>query len=121
MKKFVSNTGEDTNRTTQQKLLQMAINGKDKTALEWMLNNRQGRWFLARLLKNEGLTAGSFTGNSATFYNEGRREVAVGIYQSIKANLGLEGMKKLHQAQEELMEFEIKAGKLAEYKEDDDG
>jgi hypothetical protein len=72
-------------------------------------------------LKNEGLTAGSFTGNSATFYNEGRREVAVGIYQSIKANLGLEGMKKLHQAQEELMEFEIKAGKLAEYKEDDDG
>jgi hypothetical protein len=30
-------------------------------------------------------------------------------------------MKKLHQAQEELMEFEIKAGKLAEYKEDDDG
>ena len=121
MKKYMSNTGDDTSRTTQQKLLQRAINGKDKTALEWMLNNRYGRWFLARLMMNEGLTAGSFTGNSATFYNEGRREVAVSIYQSIKSNLGLEGMKKLHQAQEELMEFEIKAGKLAEYKEDDDG
>lgn len=117
MKKFVSNTGEDTSRTTQQKLLQMAINGKDKTALEWMLNNRQGRWFLARLLKNEGLTAGSFTGNSATFYNEGRREVVVGIYQSIKTQLGLRGIKLLHQAQEEMMKYQEEAERLSEQKE----
>ena len=73
MKKIVSNTGEDNGRITQQKLLQMAINSKDKAALEWLLGNSNGRWFLARLMQNEGLTAGSFTGNSATFYNEGRR------------------------------------------------
>lgn len=120
-KKYVSNTGDNITQATQQKLLQAAVDGRDKAALEWMMKNRNGRWFLARLLQKEGLNAGSFTGNSGTFYNEGRREVVVGIYQSIKAQLGLRGIKMLHQAQEELMEFEEKAGRLAEQKEDYDG
>ena len=117
-KRYVSYTGDDTNRAAQQKLMQAAISGKDKAALEWLLGNSNGRWFLARLMQNEGLTAGSFTGNSATFYNEGRREVAVGIYQSIKTQLGLRGIKLLHQAQEELMEYQEKVERLSEQKEE---
>ena len=116
-KKYVSYTGEDMNRATQQKLMQAAITGKDKAALEWLLENSNGRWFLARLMQQEGLTAGSFTGNSATFYNEGRREVVVGIYQSIKTQLGLRGIKLLHQAQEEMMEYQEEAERLSEQKE----
>jgi hypothetical protein len=116
-KKYVSYTGEDMNRATQQKLMQAAITGKDKAALEWLLDNSNGRWFLARLMQQEGLTAGSFTGNSATFYNEGRREVVVGIYQSIKTQLGLRGIKLLHQAQEEMMEYQEEAERLSEQKE----
>ena len=115
-KKYVSYTGEDMNRATQQKLMQAAITGKDKAALEWLLDNSNGRWFLARLMQQEGLTAGSFTGNSATFYNEGRREVVVGIYQSIKTQLGLRGIKLLHQAQEEMMEYQEEAERLSEQK-----
>ena len=116
-KKYISYTGEDMNRATQQKLMQAAITGKDKAALEWLLDNSNGRWFLARLMQQEGLTAGSFTGNSATFYNEGRREVVVGIYQSIKTQLGLRGIKLLHQAQEEMMEYQEEAERLSEQKE----
>ena len=116
-KKYVSYTGEDMNRATQQKLMQAAITGKDKAALEWLLDNSNGRWFLARLMQQEGLTAGSFTGNSATFYNEGRREVVVGIYQSIKTQLGLRGIKLLHKAQEEMMEYQEEAERLSEQKE----
>ena len=116
-KKYVSYTGEDINRATQQKLMQAAITGKDKAALEWLLDNSNGRWFLARLMQQEGLTAGSFTGNSATFYNEGRREVVVGIYQSIKTQLGLRGIKLLHQAQEEMIEYQEEAERLSEQKE----
>ena len=116
-KKYVSYTGEDMNRATQQKLMQAAITGKDKAALEWLLDNSNGRWFLARLMQQEGLTAGSFTGNSATFYNEGRREVVVGIYQSIKTQLGLRGIKLLHQAQEEMIEYQEEAERLSEQKE----
>lgn len=121
MAKYKSYTGDNSSLEKQQKLLVAAINNKDKAALEWMLGSANGRWFLARLLKNEGLTAGSFTGNSGTFYNEGRREVAVKIYQDIKTQMGLRGIKLLHKAQEEMMEYEEKAMRMAEQKEDNDG
>lgn len=105
----------------KQKWVREAIASKDKTALQALLASEEGRWFLARLLKNEGLTTSAFTGNSATFYNEGRRSVAVDIYQNIKRLLGVDGIKKLHSAQEELMEFEVRALEMAEEKEANHG
>ena len=116
-KRYVSNyDGVD-----RQKWVRNAIADKDKAALEVLLKSEEGRWFIARLLKNEGLTTSAFTGNSATFYNEGRRSVVVDIYQNIKRLLGVEGIRLLHSAQEELMEFEDKALKLAEEKEANNG
>ena len=105
----------------RQRFVRQAIADKDKTALETLLKSEEGRWFIARLMKNEGLTTSAFTGNSATFFNEGRRSVVVDIYQNIKRLLGVQGIHQLHSAQEELMEFEEKALKLAEAKEADDG
>ena len=105
----------------RQKFVRKAVADKDKAALEALLKSEDGRWFIARLLKNEGLTTSAFTGNSATFYNEGRRSVVVDIYANIKRLLGVPGIRQLHAAQEELMEFEEKALKLAEAKEAEDG
>ena len=105
----------------RQRWVRQAIADKDKAALEALLKSEEGRWFVARLMKNEGLTTSAFTGNSATFYNEGRRSVVVDIYANIKRLLGVPGIRQLHAAQEELMEFEERALKLAEAKEAEDG
>jgi len=116
-KRYYSNyDGED-----RQKWVRVAIAGKDKDALQALLDSEEGRWFIARLLKNEGLHTSAFTGNSGTFYNEGRRAVAVDIYQNIKTLLGVDGIRKLHQAQEYLMEFEERALEAAREKEADHG
>ena len=104
-KKYYSNyDGED-----KQKWVRIAIAQKDKEAIKALLTSEEGRWFIARLMKNEGLMSTAFTGNSGTFYNEGRRSVAVDIYQNIKSLLGVEGIKLFHSAQEELLEFEERA------------
>ena len=116
-KRYYSNyNGDD-----KQKWVRIAIANKDKDSLKVLLTSEEGKWFIARLLKNEGLTTSAFTGNSATFYNEGRRSVAVDIYANIKRLLGVDGIKLLHQAQEGLMEFEERALEMAEDKEADNG
>ena len=116
-KKYFSNyDGND-----KQKWVRQAIADEDKSAIAALLKTHEGRWFIARLMKNEGLTTSAFTGNSATFYNEGRRSVVVDIYQNIKRLLGVPGIKQLHDAQEELMEFEERALELAEQKEANNG
>ena len=101
----------------KQRWVRQAIADKDKAAMKVLLTTSEGKWFIARLLKNEGLTTSAFTGNSATFYNEGRRSVAVDIYANIRRLLGVDGIRLLHQAQEELMEFEEVALKEAEDRE----
>ena len=114
-KKYYSNyDGDD-----RQKWVRIAIAQKDKEAIKALLTSEEGRWFIARLMKNEGLMSTAFTGNSGTFYNEGRRSVAVDIYQNIKSLLGVEGIKLFHSAQEELLEFEERA--LEQAKGDNNG
>jgi hypothetical protein len=114
-KKYYSNyDGDD-----RQKWVRIAIAQKDKEAIKALLTSEEGRWFIARLMKNEGLMSTAFTGNSGTFYNEGRRSVAVDIYQNIKSLLGVEGIKLFHSAQEELLEFEERA--LEQAKGEDNG
>jgi hypothetical protein len=114
-KKYYSNyDGDD-----KQKWVRIAIAQKDKEAIKALLTSEEGRWFIARLMKNEGLMSTAFTGNSGTFYNEGRRSVAVDIYQNIKSLLGVEGIKLFHSAQEELLEFEERA--LEQAKGEDNG
>jgi hypothetical protein len=114
-KKYYSNyDGDD-----RQKWVRIAIAQKDKEAIKALLTSEEGRWFIARLMKNEGLMSTAFTGNSGTFYNEGRRSVAVDIYQNIKSLLGVEGIKLFHSAQEELLEYEERA--LEQAKGEDNG
>ena len=105
----------------RQKWVRKILADKDKAALQNLLETEDGRWFIARLLKTEGLHTSGFTGNSSTYYNEGRRSVAVDIYTNIKTLLGVDGIRALHKAQEDLMEFESRALEMAKAKEEQDG
>lgn len=52
--------------------------------LRWLMAHAQGRRIIARLLASAGTERGSFTGNSATFYNEGARSVGLLFENEIK-------------------------------------
>ena len=52
-----------------------------RLAIQNLLNNPDGKLFLFRLIERTGVFASSFTGNSATFYNEGRRSVGLEVYR----------------------------------------
>lgn len=45
--------------------------------IKFILSTRQGRSFVWRHMTNAGIFQSCFTGNSATFFNEGRREVGL--------------------------------------------
>ena len=40
---------------------------------KWLMAHKQGRRFVWRLLSEAGVYRSSFTGNSTTFFNEGKR------------------------------------------------
>jgi hypothetical protein len=44
---------------------------------KWLMSDRRGRRFMWRLLGMTGLYRSSFTGNSATFFNEGQRNIGL--------------------------------------------
>ena len=73
---------------------------KDRESLRTLLNMPEGRWFIVRLLDKTKVMLESFTGNSSTFYNEGRRSVGVALINEI-SNLGLDGFDKRQLAEKE--------------------
>ena len=116
-KKYISNyDGYD-----RQKFVREALADEDKNALDVLLKSHEGQWFIARLMDTEGFNTVAFTGNSATFYNEGRRSVTVDIYANIKRLLGVDGIRRLHKAEEDLLEFKEKALETAEQREANNG
>ena len=48
-----------------------------KEDFKWVVSTEQGRRFLWDLLAFTGVYRSSFTGNSTTFFNEGRRDVGL--------------------------------------------
>lgn len=81
------------------------IRDRDIDALNHVLSTELGRWFFCRLFDNTGILKRSFTGNSETFFNEGRRSVGL-TYMNMLGRIGdgVEGVKKYHQAQLEYIE-----------------
>ena len=49
-----------------------------------LMSTESGRRFVARLMDIAGIHRCSFTGNSTTFFNEGRREVGIRVYAEIQ-------------------------------------
>ena len=121
MRGYVANTGDGSRLSEYQQILAREQVNKDVEAVRWMLGDERGRWFLQRMFQACQLTGNTFTGNSGTFYNEGRRDVAVGFYQLIRGKLREEGIRLLHLAELEMVEFEKRCEEAAIDKEDDDG
>jgi len=72
----------DTNRASAAKL------ARQVEANDWkrQLSTSEGRRFVWRLLGDCGVFRSSFTGNSETFFNEGRRSVGLNILTAIEAH-----------------------------------
>jgi len=54
--------------------------------IKWLMSNRQGRRIVWRLLAQAGVYRDSFTGNSTTFYNEGRRSAGLSLLSDVVAH-----------------------------------
>lgn len=87
------------------KTKQEYIRDRDIDALNHVLSTELGRWFFCRLLDRTDILKQSFTGNSETFFNEGKRKVGL-AYMNMLGQIcdGVEGVKKYHQAQLEYIE-----------------
>ena len=110
--KYKSNTGEDRRQALLTKYMVREQARRDKEALLDLLGSESGRWFLMRMLDVTKVNSMCFTGNSKTFYNEGRRDVGLGIIKSILA-LGLQGIELKQQAEMEYAEFQLQLQELA--------
>ena len=110
--KYKSNTGEDRRQALLTEYIVKEQARRDKEALLDLLGSESGRWFLMRMLDVTKVNSMCFTGNSKTFYNEGRRDVGLGIIKSILA-LGLQGIELKQQAEMEYAEFQLKLQELA--------
>jgi hypothetical protein len=58
---------------------------RDEDDLKWVLSDKRGRRMLASVLAVTGLYQGSFTGNSETFFREGRRSVGLQLLERVNA------------------------------------
>ena len=87
------------------KTKQEYIRDRDIDALNHVLSTELGRWFFCRLLDRTDILKQSFTGNSETFFNEGKRKVGL-AYMNMLGQIGdgIDGVKKYHQAQLEYIE-----------------
>lgn len=110
--KYKSNTGEDRKQALLTEYMVKEQARRDKEALLDLLGSESGRWFLMRMLDVTKVNSMCFTGNSKTFYNEGRRDVGLGIIKSILA-LGLQGIELKQRAEMEYAEFQLKLQELA--------
>lgn len=112
VKRYKTNTGDDRRQLELSKYMTMETIRRDQQALTALLKSEDGRWFLMRLLDATKVNSMCFTGNSKTFYNEGRRDVGLNILADV-AKLGIEGIKLKQQAEMEYIEFQMKARELA--------
>lgn len=110
--KYKSNTGDDRKQALLTEYMVKEQARRDKEALLDLLGSESGRWFLMRMLDVTKVNSMCFTGNSKTFYNEGRRDVGLDIIKSILA-LGLQGIELKQQAEMEYAEFQLKLQELA--------
>jgi hypothetical protein len=80
--------------------------------LQYVLNTPAGRRFFIRLLEKTGYNSSSFTGNSTTFFNEGKREIALLLLKDISV-LGFIGLELKQAAEKEYLSNQLELESLA--------
>lgn len=118
--RFKSITDEDSKEAMLAQYQAKEIKRLDRQALMWILENPDGRWFIMRMLDSAGVNSQSFTGNSTTFYNEGKRQIGLEILARVQ-ELGLDAVKLKQKAELEYIERQLRARELAvEYTESEE-
>ena len=118
---YKSITEDDKRQAIIQKLMLQELHRLDQSSLMSLLKNKEGRWFLMRLLDATGINANSFTGNSHTFFNEGKRQVGLELLARIQ-ELGIDAVKLKQKAELEYIEHQLRARELAvEYTDKKEG
>lgn len=82
-------------RAADAKAAASALSELEKNDLVWLMSQERGRRFIWRLLSRAGVFQSSFTGNSGTFFNEGRRDIGLWVLSSIMASCPEDFIKML--------------------------
>lgn len=59
------------------------LRDRDLGDIRKVLSSMEGRRFIWRLMSSCGVFHGSFTGNSTTFFNEGRRDIGLLVLRDL--------------------------------------
>lgn len=101
-------------------VFQEEISRLDAEAYKYMLTDPRGRWFLMRLFDNTYVNATTFTGNSQSFFNEGKRAVGINVNRKIVETLGTDGIKLRQQAELEYIKVQKDAERMISERESED-
>lgn len=85
---------------------QKMIKKQELDDLHMVLNTPAGRRFFIRLLEMSGYNCSCFTGNSTTFFNEGKREIALMLLYLVN-QLGVMGLELKQAAEKEYLSNQL--------------
>ena len=108
---YKSITEDDRRQAIIQKRIFQEIRRLDQSALMSLLKNKEGRWFLMRMLDATGINSNSFTGNSTTFFNEVKRQVGLELLGRI-TELSINAVKLKQKAVLAYLEHQLRAREL---------
>lgn len=74
---------DENEREKKAKAKMLASIKQRQNDLEFLLKNPSGKRFIAGLLAEAGVFDKTFTGNSKTYYNEGRRSIGLDLFHEI--------------------------------------
>lgn len=77
---------------------------RDKESYKFLMNDPRGRWLLSRLKEFSFFESHLFTGNSTTFFNDGKRMAIMDLVQNIELT-SIELAKKVIDAKVEELEL----------------
>lgn len=118
MTKFKAVTEKGGDRYWRQSYFKEEIERQDRAAYEYMLNDRRGRWFLMRLFDCTFVNATTYTGNSNSFFNEGKRAVGINVNNKIVELLGMKGITARQLAEREYIETQRDAQRMISEQEE---
>ncbi len=68
---------------------------RDKEALDYIMQDPKGRWFMARLMDKTHINITTFTGDQlTTAYNEGKRSIGLTYLRELTKNVDNIGKKQ---------------------------
>ena len=60
-----------------------ALRQVEANDVKWLMSNKQGRRFISRLIGEAGVYRTTFTGNSETFFKEGKRSFGLFLISEV--------------------------------------